>query len=370
MKDHPYNSGPPVEDISISAYKIPTETKESDGTLEWDSTTMVLVNVKAAGHTGIGYTYGNQSAGVLIQDMLAEIVIGTDAFDIPRAFRAMETAIRNQGRCGIAYMALSAVDVALWDLKAKLLDLPLIRLIGNFQEGMPIYGSGGFTSYSIDKLQQQLSQWVEQGIKTVKMKTGRNPQKDVQRVKKAREAIGPEAELLVDANGGYSAKQAMDLGRQFTDFDVTWFEEPVSSDDLDGLNYIRNKVPAGLEVAAGEYGYNLSYFRNMLQAEAVDVLQADASRCGGITGFLKTGVVAESFLIPYSAHCAPAIHLHAAPALENFRHAEYFYDHVRIEQMLFEGVPKPEEGILKPDLSRPGLGIELKHAEAEQYKIE
>lgn len=369
MRDQSKYQGPAVENFSVSAYRIPTESPESDGTLKWDSTTMVLVEAEAADTTGIGYTYGNQSAGALVRSMLIPAITGMDAFDIPRMHRAMVTAIRNQGRTGIAFMALSAVDVALWDLKGKLLEQPVIRLIGRLQDGMPVYGSGGFTSYSIDELQRQLGGWIDEGIDIVKMKTGRHADHDVERVKAAREAIGPDAELLVDANGGYTAKQAMEMGHQFADYGVSWFEEPVASDDLAGLNYIRNNVPPGMEVTAGEYGYNLNYFKDMLQARAVDVLQADATRCGGITGFLKAGTVAQSFLTPFSSHCAPAIHLHVAPALRNYRHAEYFFDHIRIEQMLFEGVQAPDDGVIYPDLGRPGLGLRLKRSVAEEYEI-
>lgn len=369
MNDQSNTSGPAVDSISVSAYKIPTESPESDGTLQWDSTTMVLVKVQAGGKEGIGYTYADVSTGTFIGSVLKDQVVGTDAFDIPAMHRSMVEAVRNQGRCGVAYMAVSAVDVALWDLKARLLNLPLIKLIGKLKEGMPVYGSGGFTSYSIDKLKQQLAGWVDEGIKRVKMKTGREPEKDPQRVQAAREAIGDEPELMVDANGAYDAKQAMEMAQQFDRQGVTWFEEPVASDNLKGLNYIRNNVPPGMEVTAGEYGYNLVYFKDMLQACAVDVLQADATRCGGITGFLKAGTVAQSFLTPFSSHCAPSIHLHAGPALRNFRHAEYFFDHVRIEQMLFEGVQTPDDGIIKPDLSRPGLGLEFKEDKARQFKL-
>lgn len=363
------HSGPAIEELSVSAYTIPTETPESDGTLKWDSTTMVLVEVEAGDKLGIGYSYANQAAAHLVQNTLADEIKGLNAFDIPAVFRAMETTIRNQGRTGIAYMAISAVDVAMWDLKAKLFGVPVTALVGHLRDGMPIYGSGGFTSYSVEKLQEQLGRWSNEGIENVKMKTGRDPEQDVHRVKAARDAIGSHTGLLVDANGAYSAKEATWFAEHFAEFDVTWFEEPVASDNLDDLHHIRQNVPAGMEVTAGEYGYNLSYFKTMLEAEAVDVLQADATRCGGITGFLKAGTVAESFLTPFSSHCAPAIHLHAGPALKTFRHAEYFYDHVRIENMLFDGVQQPEEGVIKPDLSRPGLGLEFKQEDAKQYKV-
>jgi L-alanine-DL-glutamate epimerase-like enolase superfamily enzyme len=281
----------------------------------------------------------------------------------------MKTAVRNQGHCGITFMAISDVDCALWDLKAKVLELPVVKLIGAVHEGMPVYGSGGFTSYSTHELQEQLAGWVDEGIHQVKMKVGRQPGKDVQRVEAAREAIGTEADLFVDANGAYTVKQAVDIADKFAAHGVSWMEEPVTSNNLAGLHLIRNRAPAEIEIAAGEYGYRLSYFKNMLQAEAVDVLQADGTRCGGITGFLRAGTAAKAWHRPFSAHCAPSLHCQAAPALPNFRHAEYFHDHVRIEKMLFDGFCDPVGGVMKPDLNRPGLGLEFKHQDAEEYRI-
>ncbi len=358
-----------IEHLEVSAYEIPTDSPESDGTLTWDSTTLVLVTVRAGGKKGIGYTYAGKPAAVLISRKLGAIVTGSDALDIPAIREAMIRSIRNEGSCGIAYMAVSAVDNALWDLKARLFDLPLARLIGMCLEGMPVYGSGGFTSYSLARIQDQLGGWVDEGINRVKMKVGRNPGKDLERVKAAREAIGEDAELFVDANGAYSTSQALEEAAGFAQYGVTWFEEPVPSANLAGLNFIRQKKPPSMDIAAGEYGYEPDYFRHMLESGAVDVLQADATRCGGITGFLEAGTICQSFHLPFSAHCAPSIHLHAAPSLAAFRHAEYFHDHVRIEHLLFDGVQKPVNGVMKPDPDRPGFGLELRQKDAEKYEI-
>jgi L-alanine-DL-glutamate epimerase-like enolase superfamily enzyme len=360
---------PAIKEISVSAYKIPTDKPESDGTLKWESTTMILVEASAADKTGSGYTYAGKSTGVFIDEVLQDEIVGKDCFNIPGIWRSMKESVRNKGHCGVAFMAISAVDCALWDLKAKMLDLPLVKLIGAVREGMVVYGSGGFTSYSTDELQKQLAGWVDEGIHQVKMKIGRQPGKDVHRVEAVRDAIGPDPKLFVDANGAYSDQQALDIAERFSEYDVCWMEEPVSSDNLVSLHFIKNRAPAGMDIAAGEYGYKLSYFKNMLQAKAVNVLQADSTRCGGITGFLRAGTVAKAWNMPFSAHCAPSLHLHAAPALANFRHAEYFHDHVRIERMLFDGFQEPVEGVMKPDLSRPGLGLEFKHQDAEKYRI-
>jgi enolase-like protein/mandelate racemase/muconate lactonizing enzyme-like protein len=235
-------------------------------------------------------------------------------------------------------MAISAVDIALWDLKARLLELPLATLLGAVHEQVPVYGSGGFTSYSIDRLQQQLAAWVQAGIPRVKMKIGSHPQDDLERVAAAREAIGEDAALFVDANGAYARKQALaQAERLYQRAAVSWFEEPVSSEDLDGLRLLRDRGPAGMEIAAGEYGYEPAYFQRMLAAGAVDVAQAHATRCGGITGLLAVAALCQAHQIPLSAHCAPQLHAHACCAIGPLRHLEYFHDHARIEQLLFDG---------------------------------
>ncbi|HLL78325.1 MAG TPA: enolase C-terminal domain-like protein [Ktedonobacteraceae bacterium] len=363
-------TAPSIERIDVSAYTVPTDSPESDGTYAWDKTTIAIVEASAGGKRGLGYTYADVATARLAQEMLAQVVTGRDAMNVPACWLAMVEVIRNLGRPGIASMAIAAVDSALWDLKARLLDLPLVTLLGAVRESAAVYGSGGFTSYSREQLQEQLGGWVAQGIPRVKMKIGTHPDADPQRVAQAREAIGPDTELFVDANGAYSRKEALAFASIFAaEYGVTWFEEPVSSDDLEGLRLIRDRAPAGMDIAAGEYGYDSEYFRRMLEAGAVDVLQADATRCAGITGFLRVGALVESRSMPLSSHCGPALHLHACCAVPNFRYMEYFHDHVRIERMFFDGVQSPVKGQLYPDLSRPGMGLEFKRADAARYAV-
>jgi len=364
-----FDSAVPIEKIDVSVYKIPTDGPEADGTYAWDSTTMVLVEVTAGGMRGLGYTYADTATGTLIKDMLSTVVQGRNAMDVPGCWDAMVHKIRNLGRPGIASMAIAAVDVALWDLKARLFDVSLVTLLGATRTAVPVYGSGGFTTYSIERLQKQFGGWVEQGIPRVKMKIGTHPADDLGRVKAAREAIGPDALLYVDANGAYSRKQALAQAEAFREYGVVWFEEPVSSDDLAGLHLIRDRAPAGMNIAAGEYGYDLWYFRHMLEHEAVDVLQADGSRCAGITGFLRTAALTESRSMDLSAHCAPSLHVAPCCAIARLSPIEYFYDHARIEHMLFDGTLTPIDGALHPDLSRPGMGLEFKRADAARYAI-
>jgi L-alanine-DL-glutamate epimerase-like enolase superfamily enzyme len=363
------NTNTLIDQVEVSAYTVPTDFPEADGTIAWNATTLVVVEVSAGGVRGLGYTYADTATAVLIRETLAEVVRGRNAFDIPGAWAAMVHSIRNLGRPGIASMAISGVDVALWDLKAKLLDLPLCKLLGQARDAVPVYGSGGFTSYSLEQLQRQLGDWAAQGIPRVKMKIGTHPADDLDRVCAAREAIGPECQLYVDANGAYTRKQALQQAEAFSALGVVWFEEPVSADDLEGLRLIRDRAPVGMNIAAGEYGYDLWYFHRMLEAGAVDVQQADGSRCGGITGFLRVGSLVESRSLQVSAHCAPSLHLHACCAVPNLWPIEFFHDHARIERMLFDGAVSPVDGTLHPDLSRPGIGLEFKRRDAERFAV-
>jgi L-alanine-DL-glutamate epimerase-like enolase superfamily enzyme len=355
----------PVERLDVHAYTIPTDQPESDGTLEWDSTTIVVVEACSDGKTGLGYTYCDAAAAEVISSQLAGVVEGEDALEVRAAWLRMGAQVRNAGRPGIGFCAVSAVDQALWDLKARLLDIPLVVLLGAAHEDVPIYGSGGFTSYSDERLCEQLGGWAEAGIPRVKMKVGRDPERDPVRLDAAREAIGDDVELYVDANGAFARKEALAWAERYAEsWNVKWFEEPVSSADVEGLRLIRDEGPAGLEIAAGEYAYVPTDFRNIVGC--VDCLQADVTRCGGITGLLSASGLANAQEIDISAHCAPAISAHAFCAVERRRHLEYFHDHVRIEGMLFDGVPEPDDGVLRPDRSRPGNGLELKRAAAEK----
>ena len=358
-----------VERLDVSAFTIPTDAPESDGTLEWDSTTIVVVEAHAGDAVGLGYTYADASAGKLIESKLAAVVHGCDALAPREAWLRMGEQLRNTGRPGVGFMALSAVDNALWDLRARLLDVSLVDALGRAHDCVPIYGSGGFCSYSLERLQEQLGGWVEQGIPRVKMKVSRDPARDPARVAAVREAIGDEPALYVDSNGGLSRKQALYWMDRFAgEWGVSWHEEPVSSADIEGLRLCRDRGPAGLDVAAGEYAFVPRDFLNLLEAQAVDCIQVDVTRAGGISGLIAAAGVADGFAIDVSGHCAPQLSAHALCGVMRLRHLEYFHDHVRIESMLFDGVLEPEEGgVLRPDRSRPGNGLELKRADAERW---
>lgn len=358
---------PAIERIELRAYEIPTDEPESDATLEWDSTTIVVVESHAQGAVGIGYTYDDVAAAALIESKLRSVVEGMDALAPPAAWATMQNKLRNAGRPGMGAMAISAIDIALWDLKAKLLGVPLADLLPRFHSSVPVYGSGGFTSYSLGRLADQLGGWVDQGIPRVKMKVARDPAADLERLNAARGAIGEDTELMVDANGGYTPKQALEWADRFAEYGVTYLEEPVTSEDLEGMRLVRDRSPAAMAVAAGEYAWDLPDVNEL--AGSVDIVQADVTRCGGITNMLRVDGLCKARALPFSAHCAPAITAHVGCAIETLVHLEYFHDHVRVESMLFDGTLSPQGGELTPAADRPGLGLELKEHEAEQYRV-
>ncbi|HEY1654801.1 MAG TPA: enolase C-terminal domain-like protein [Candidatus Tumulicola sp.] len=357
-----------VQRLAVSAYRVPTDLQpESDGTAVWDSTTLVLVEVEAGGTRGTGWTYGSAAIARFIEERLRDIVEGCDAFANRAVWTAMNGRVRNDGRSGLASYAIAAVDVALWDLRARLLDAPLCDLFGSARACVPVYGSGGFTSYDLLTLQRQLAGWAADGMFAVKMKVGRDAAADPSRVAAARSAIGSGVGLFVDANGGYGVEQALAMAAIFEQSGVAWFEQPVEHNDLAGTRFVRDRAPAGMAISSGEYITDTAAAPAV--ADAVDVLQADATRCGGYTGFLAIDGYCDAARKPLSTHCSPMLHLHVAAASLRVRHMEYFHDHVRIEQMLFDGIVEPVGGQLRPDRSRPGHGLTFKHADAKKYEL-
>jgi L-alanine-DL-glutamate epimerase-like enolase superfamily enzyme len=357
----------PVERLTARAYRVPTDRPESDGTFRWESTTLVLVEIEAGGVTGTGWTYASDAAVPLIEETLGKVVRAANALDTRALWTRMTAVVRNIGRPGLASCAISAVDVALWDLRARLHDVALCDLIGLVRTRVPAYGSGGFTSYDEKTLREQLGGWARDGFAAVKMKVGRDHARDVARVAAAREATGESCALFVDGNGGYDVAAAIAIAPRFAEYGVTWFEQPVDHRDLAGTRRVREHAPPGMAISSGEYIFDTADAAAV--ADAVDVVQADATRCGGYTGLLAIDGFCEVRRLALSTHCAPALHLHAAAGCLRLRHMEWFYDHARIERMLFDGVVEPEDGVVRPDRARPGHGLTFKHADAERFAL-
>lgn len=357
-----------VEDVTVAVYRFPTPEPEADGTLTWDATVAVTVQVSAAGVSGLGWTYSSPAAATVIREHLKSVVVGRDAAAVAGAAEAMRVACRNFGTKGLVMQAISAVDIALWDLKARLLQTPLVALLGATAAPTPVYGSGGFTSLSDQELASQVEGWLEAGCTAMKIKIGENwgscEARDLQRVDMLRRLAGDGVAPMVDANGGYRRAQARRIGRQLDERGVVWFEEPVSSDDPAGLAAVAAAVEC--DVAAGEYSSD-SYDTERL-APAVDCVQLDVTRCGGFTGWLAGAAVAAAHNRDVSGHCAPSLHAVIAPAVPYCRHIEWFADHARLERLLLEPCPVVSGGRIHPPPG-PGHGMSLAGS-AAPYRVD
>jgi L-alanine-DL-glutamate epimerase-like enolase superfamily enzyme len=361
-----------VDGVEAKAYTIPTEHPEGDGTLTWDATTWVVVRVGTGDPglpTGLGWTYAPAAAAHVVRDLLAEQVVGRSAQDAAATWEAMVRAVRNAGRTGLVMMAVSAVDTALWDLAARLAGLPLHRLLGAVRADAAVYGSGGFTTDPGSRLRRQVAGWVDEGIPRVKLKIGESwgtaVRRDLERVALARRVAGDDVEVFVDANGGYDAQQAVRVARRLDDHGVTWFEEPVSSDDHAGLRRVRECSTA--DVTAGEYGDGLAYFAHLLAADTVDCVQVDVTRCGGYTEWRRIASLAAAYGLEVSGHCAPSLHAPVALATPNLRHLEWFCDHVRIERRFLDGFRPPRAGAVAPP-DEPGHGLALRDHDLAAFR--
>lgn len=353
--------------VRTGVYRFPTPTPEADGTFAWDATTAVTVELDAGGRTGLGWTYSSPAAAAVVDSDLAEVLRGRAAADVPGAWTAMHRAARNLGTRGLVAQALSAVDIALWDLKARLLELPLADLFGRLRDRVPVYGSGGFTTFDDAQLTEQVEGWQGAGCTAMKIKIGESwgsrTERDLERVHRLRELAGDEAELMVDANGGYSPGQARRVGAVLDELGVVWFEEPVSSDDVPALELLRGVLRC--DVAAGEYVSDVRDASRLIPG--VDCLQLDATRCGGYTGWLRCAALAAAAGLEVSGHCAPALHAPVAASVPGLRHVEWFADHARLEPLLADGVPPVVGGAMVPGTA-PGHGMTLS-AGAQRWRV-
>lgn len=351
---------PVIDGLGVAVRTFPTPEPEADGTLTWEATTAVVVVLHAGGRTGLGWTYSSPAAAAVVTDHLQDAVRYRNAMDVPAGWGAMRRACRNLGTRGLVMQAISAVDIAWWDLKAQLCRTSLTGLLGAARSSVPIYGSGGFTNLSHDQLAEQVEHWRELGCLAMKIKIGEDwgakADRDLDRVAQLRCLAGAGTRLMVDANGAYDVGQARRIGRLLDEVGVVWFEEPVSSDNLEGLATLRSALDC--DVAAGEYAAD--EFEIVRLLPAVDCLQLDATRCGGYTGWLRGAALAQAAGRQVSAHCAPALHAPVAAAVPNLRHVEYFADHERLESQLVDGVPPVHDGALHLDRAALGHGMTLR----------
>jgi len=331
---------------------------------------VVLVEVETdAGHTGVAT--GQSPMRPFIHQVLEGALIGADPFETEKIWNDMFWRVRGSGRKGVAFQAISAVDNAVWDIKAKALGLPLHRLLGSMHARVPVYGSGGWTNWSTGDLVRQQLAWVERGFKAVKVKVGRDfgrdEAADVRRVAAVRKAVGDDVTLYIDANNGYYAKQAIRLAEEYKRLGVAWFEEPVLADDIPGL--ARVAAQTTIPVATGEHEYTKFGFRDLMTAGAADIVQADIAQLGGVTEFMKVAHMSEAFNLPLAPHAWCLLHLHAAMAVPNLMVLEWLDLEEQGIACFFADAATPRDGYIEPD-DRPGNGLVIDPHAVEKFRVD
>lgn len=352
---------PPIQDATIPP---PTPGAGGRGQL--------FVHVHTdEGVEGFGLGQSNPGTREIIERAFKDLLIGRDPFDIERLWSDMFWRVRGYGRKGVAFCAISAVDIALWDLKAKALGLPLYKLLGPYADSVPIYGSGGWTNFTLAELIAETEGWVEQGVKRVKIKVGKDfgnaEREDIERVAAVRRALGDDVAIYIDANNGYHPKQAIYMAREFERYQVGWFEEPLLADDIDGL--ARVAASTTIPVATGEHEYTKYGFRDLIARGGADIVQPDVGRVGGVTEWMKAAHLAHAFDLPVAPHGVQLVHLHLCCATPNLKVVEYLKVAHDADKVWYTEFPEHENGMWSPFPDKPGLGLELDPAAVEKYAV-
>ncbi len=316
-----------IKDIQCDLYRIPLPVVLSDAT-HGEMAYFELVTVRIGTHSGlagVGYTYTVGSGGPAVQALIRHdvqpLLLGADARCIERLWENMWWKLHWVGRGGVAAFAISAVDVALWDLNAKLCQEPLWRLLGGYTDRVRAYAGGVDLNHPLDQLLEQTRQHLANGFRAVKMKVGRaRLAEDVERVSAVRQLIGPEVDLMVDANMQWRVDQAIRAGRALREFDVLWLEEPTIPDDVAG--HVRIARLGGLPIAAGENLHTIYEFQTMMTSGCLAFPEPDLSNMGGITAWLKVAQMAQAHNLPVTSHGVHDLHVHLLAAVPNGSYLE------------------------------------------------
>ena len=353
-----------IKDVKVHLVSMPITAGFADATRKVEMIGYTIVRVTTEdGIEGFGVTYhevGGEATKVLIEKNIAPRLIGKDPFETEVIWQDMFQYLRGVGRKGLMFCALSAVDIALWDLKGKIIDMPLYRLFGGNQTEIPVYGSGGWTSYDDDELVEEMKQIVASGYKHIKFKVGyeggKNPRRDLERVRKVREAVGPEIGIMLDANNCWDAATGARFANQVKDYDIMFLEEPVFADDIPGLR--KYKQSTDLPLATGEHEYTKWGARDLILNNAADIVQLDGTRAGGFTEMLKVAALTQAWNLKFAPHAMENIHIHLVSACPNALFLERLIMFEEITRNIYIDAPEPVNGIMTiPDL--PGLGLKL-----------
>lgn len=332
---------------------------ERDGTLSWSSTGLVTLELESEEHRALGYTYADRATAEFIVEHGLPFLLGKNPKENLLLMEEIKHEVRNLGHGSIQSLALSALDTTLWDLKARTLGVSIQDLLGVKRSSVPFYGSGLFINNSKEEITRQIEKFYSYGVKTFKMKLGEGIREDVDKVKLVKSLLPPDSELYVDANAFYSPREALSLAKELHDLEVSYFEEPINSHDVQGMHFLKENFPEGVNLVAGEYCYHLDDVMNLLKNGAVDILQVDATRCEGVTGSIMASHLARAFHVPLSTHCAPLLHGNIGVCMDNVRIAELFYDHMRIEEQYFYFDGKYADGYFEPSKKQHGFGWKL-----------
>tara|TARA_Y100000590_G_scaffold33454_2_gene36656 strand:+ start:2043 stop:3146 length:1104 start_codon:yes stop_codon:yes gene_type:complete len=364
-----------IIDVSTTQVFYPDVQPVKHGTSKFSRkhSDQLFVHLKTdEGIEGLGIGEAPPGARAVVENGLRDILIGSDPFDIERLWSEMFWRINTYGRTGIALRALSAVDIGLWDLKAKALSQPLYKLLGGYTESILVYGSSGWTSFTEEELLSSLTKFVELGFVGVKMKVGKDfgnsEREDIDRVAAVRNSIGNDVALYVDANGAYRAKQAIYLAKEYENYQIGWFEEPVIADDIYGLAQVKNSIP--IPVATGENEFTRHGFKELMSRDAVDIVQPDVGRVGGVTEWMKIAQLADSFNLQVASHCLQFVHIHLACSTPNFKILESLDMDNTTGDIWYTEVPQVQMGKLSPFPDRPGLGLELDPYAMEKWSVQ
>jgi L-alanine-DL-glutamate epimerase-like enolase superfamily enzyme len=352
-----------IADISVHLVSTSVPPGFADSTRKVETLGYTVVRVRTdQGLEGVGITYhevGGEATKCMIDHDITPRLIGRDPLQTEAFWQEFFAYLRGVGRKGLTFCALSAVDIALWDLKGKIAGLPLWRLFGGATNEVDAYASGGWTSFSDEQLAADSAAKIARGYKWVKVKVGteggRNPRRDLKRIRMVREAIGPEAGLLIDANNCWDAATAIQFANRVREYEIDFLEEPVFADDIPGLARFRRGTD--IPVATGEHEYTRWGVRDLVLAEAADVVQADITRVGGFTEMLKIAALTQAWNLRFAPHAMELIHMHLVAAVPNAMFVERLDIFEDLNARLFPGAPVPVNGRLRlPE--GPGLGLE------------
>jgi L-alanine-DL-glutamate epimerase-like enolase superfamily enzyme len=363
--------------VEATALSIPLARPTRIATRTVLAREFVLVFVEDdAGHRGVGYTYAGTVGGRLVRDAVLDtlrpLLIGKPADLIEQHWSAMYQDTLLIGRRGAVLRAISAVDIALWDLLGQATGLPLYRLLGGFRDDVPAYASGGYyrDEDPIRSITAEMQRYVELGFSDAKIKVGgASLEVDVERVRAAREVLGPGRRLALDANNAYkSVPEALRAARAFQKYDPWWFEEPLSPDNVVGHADLARQIE--VPVATGEIHQTRWDFRGLIEARSAAILQPDAGVLGGVSEWLKVAHAAATFDLPVAPHWHADLHVHLAAAVSNCLTVEYFLleeDVYNFERLVSERI-RPKDGRIALS-QKPGLGLSLDHDAVSRYTL-